>query len=162
MQQQINIIETGRTVVKVTAEETIETVKFSSEERIKVNVVDTTALVIEHDFSTVSVVATENISAFLPVVSTGAVADASILAHRLKFIGLALTNINNGFSGNVQPSGEIENNSWSWAPGSKIYIGVKVLTTTPPTIAESVFSQCIGLATSATKILLNAEQSFLL
>jgi hypothetical protein len=41
MEQQITIIETGRTVVKVTAEDTIETVKFPSEERIKIIIGDT-------------------------------------------------------------------------------------------------------------------------
>jgi len=109
--------------------------------------------------SIITMVANENIPAFLAVTGNGLVANSNIISHRNKIVGLALANINNGFSGLVQTGGSVENNSWTWLPGDKIFLNGTALSTIPPSTG---FIVQIGVAPASNAINIEIQPSILL
>jgi len=103
--------------------------------------------------------ATENIGAFVAVTSNGKVANSATTAHAGKVAGVSLAAITSGFTGSVQSVGEVENPSWTWTAGDVIYINGTSLSTTAPSTG---FSQRIGTAKSATKIVVELGEPILL
>lgn len=71
-----------------------------------------------------------------------------------QLLGLTVTAADLGESINVQRSGAVNNNGWSWAPG-RVYLGAAgALTQTPATDGNDVL---IGRAVSATRLLLDIQ-----
>lgn len=79
--------------------------------------------------------------------------------HIDMLLGISLTAATIGGAVNVQRSGILEDNSWSWALG-RIWLGANgTLTQTPP---AGDFDVLIGSAVSATRIILNIQDAILL
>lgn len=73
-------------------------------------------------------------------------------AHIDLLLGITLTAAGAGQPVNVQRSGAIDDNGWSWTPG-RIWLGMDgALTQTPPADGYDVL---VGAAVSATRIILN-------
>lgn len=74
--------------------------------------------------------------------------------HIDQLLGITLNAAGAGDELNVQRTGELNDASWSWAPG-RIWLGAAgSLTQTPP---ASGFDVLIGAAVSATRIILNIQ-----
>lgn len=75
--------------------------------------------------------------------------------HIFLLLGIATTAASAGNYLNVQRSGAIEDDAWSWSAGQRIYLGVHgALTATPP---NSGFDVLIGTALSPKRIALNLQ-----
>jgi hypothetical protein len=107
----------------------------------------------------VEVTVSENILAFEPINSDGTKADSSTVGKRGQLIGLALTNINNGFSGDAVLFGEITNPSWSFVAGNVVYLNGVTVSTTPPSTG---FIQKIGTMKSNTTLEINLGPTILI
>jgi hypothetical protein len=105
------------------------------------------------------IVATEDIPAFLPVTSTGKMANSANNAHRGKVVGLNTESVMSGFVAQVQESGEIVNPLWSWTNGDLIFINGTNLSTSAPTTG---WSQSIGVAKGPTSIVIALTDPVLL
>ena len=101
----------------------------------------------------------ETVTAFNAVTSDGLVANSSTVTHRNRIVGLALTDINAGFSGAVRIAGEVFNPSWSWTTGDRIFLNGAALSTTPP---SSGFVQLIATAKDTFTLILEIKQAVLL
>lgn len=97
--------------------------------------------------SSITVLATANLTSFTAVTSNGKPADSSNLALRGKVLGIALSDISNGFTGSVTGYGEVENPAWTWSPGDVVFLNGTSLSTTAPSTG---WSQVIGTARSST------------
>ncbi len=108
----------------------------------------------------VSIVATENLSAFGPVTSQGKKADsANPSASFGRVIGLATTAITSGFSGQVIEAGEITNPAWAWTIGDPIFLSGTGLSSTPPVTG---FVQQIGTAKGLATMVVDLSDPVLL
>lgn len=101
----------------------------------------------------------ENIPAFTFITFTGFKVDSSNLGHYGKVFGLVPMATNTGFIANVMEEGEVTNPSWSWSPGTKLFINGTTISSTPP---SSGFSQLVAVAKSADTIVVRIEPPILL
>lgn len=107
----------------------------------------------------VKVVVIEDILKYDVVNGDGSKANSSIIGKRNRVIGLAISNIANGFSGDVQQDGEIMNIAWSWTKGLPVYLNGTGLSHTSPV---SGFIQKIGIAINTNTIEISINQSILI
>lgn len=108
----------------------------------------------------VEFIAQENIAAFDVVTIDGFKARSANASHRSKVLGISRTAVNTGFTGIAINEGEISNPAWAWTISQNLFLnGVGQLSATPP---SSAFSQIIGRATGANKMLVELEESYLL
>lgn len=103
--------------------------------------------------------ASTNVPAFAPILSTGIVADSNNITHRHKVVGISISAAMATFNISVQFGGMVINPAWAWTAGQKIYINGSSLNNVAPSTG---WSMSVGKALSATKILVNLQQSFLL
>lgn len=103
--------------------------------------------------------ANENISAYVVVTADGYNADSSNVQHRNRILGISNQAISNGFTGNVVANGKIQNSSWTWNPGDKIFLNGTSLSTTAPNVG---FCQVIGVAYQTDTIDVQIKQGILL
>ena len=81
--------------------------------------------------------------------------DASDEAHVFRLLGLTSTAAQYAEPVNVMRSGVMEDDSWNWLPGARLYLGASgAVTSTPPT---SGFDVLIGTALSPKRIALNLQ-----
>lgn len=113
-----------------------------------------------NDLTSVDFVATADVPAFSPVIANGVVADNTVLAHRQKVIGISTTHVSTGFAGKAISAGQIQNPSWSWVIGDRIYIVGNTLSNTAP--STGLWSQEVGIANAANSIVVNIKFSILL
>lgn len=106
-----------------------------------------------------TVVAAEDLTAFSVVTSTGEIADSGTIAHIGKIIGINPALIATGFSGDVTSIGEVENLSWTWVAGDRLFLNGTSLSTTPP---GSGFIYLVGTAKNSTTIYVAPSISVLL
>ncbi len=84
----------------------------------------------------------------------GNIADAAIV------LGISRNAAADGSAVNIQYNGKMDDGAWTWAPQSPIYCGVSgVLTDAIPTSGMVIQ---VGTALSATSILVNIKQPFIL
>lgn len=76
-------------------------------------------------------------------------------AHIFSLLGVTLTAADAGLPVNVQRSGVVDDSSWHWAPGQRVYLGVNGALTAEP--AEEGFHVLIGTALSPMRLLLNLQ-----
>jgi len=107
----------------------------------------------------VEITVSENILAFEPINSDGTKANSATVGKRGQLIGLALANINNGFSGDAVLFGEITNPSWSFVAGNIVYLNGSTVSTTPP---NTGFIQKIGTMKSNTTLEVNIGVTILI
>lgn len=81
--------------------------------------------------------------------------DQSDEDHVFCLLGLTLTAADAGQAINVQRSGVIDDDSWSWTPGQRIYLGAAGALTASP--ATTGFDVLIGTALSTRRIALNVQ-----
>ena len=84
-----------------------------------------------------------------------AASSASDDSHVTALLGVSLTAAEAGAAVNVQRSGVIDDSGWSWVPGARVYLGQLGAITQAP--ANSGFDVLIGVALSATRLLLNLQ-----
>lgn len=106
-----------------------------------------------------SIVATENIPAFVAVTTSGKIADSGNLAHLGKVVGISTAAIANGFSGDVQFIGEMVNALWAWTAGDSIFVNGAGLSSIAPSTG---WSKKMGTAKNATTIIIEMEDTVLL
>jgi hypothetical protein len=106
-----------------------------------------------------SIVATENIPAFVAVTTSGKIADSGNLAHLGKVVGISTAVIANGFSGDIQFIGEIINPLWAWTAGDSIFVNGAGLSSIAPSTG---WSKKMGTAKNATTVIIDMEDTVLL
>lgn len=111
------------------------------------------------DHLEIEFVATEDVFAFVPVTSTGRIADSTLSIHRNKVIGICKADVLTGFVGIAVGFGQITNVLWSWTIGDRIYLNGNALSTTA---VSTGFSVQIGTATASDTIDVNIQPSILL
>jgi hypothetical protein len=90
-------------------------------------------------------------------------ADASEISHINSIIGLTISAIGSGFSGQVITLGDIEESSWNWAPDLPLFLGLNgLLTQVVPDSSNSVFSLMLGKAITAKKIYFQIHEPYIL
>lgn len=111
--------------------------------------------------SSISVVASATISAFLAVALLDAqavpadCADESALGN---VVGIATAGTNSGASCPIQVAGPVSFNGWNWTLGSPVFLGsAGRLTQTPPVGPSALFSQVIGIPVSADTLLIQLQ-----
>lgn len=113
-----------------------------------------------------SFTASASISGHAPVLLSGgqaAVADATVLAHLGRVIGITTGAANTGSPVAVFMHGSLTEPSWSWTPDAPVFLGAGALTQTPPTLGGGfVFSQRLGFALSPTVVFMDIEAPILL
>lgn len=107
----------------------------------------------------ISLAVAQTIAAYLPINSDGVLADSSLITQRGKLIGLTIEPINLGDAGDVVTQGEVDNPSWSWIAGDRLFLNGTTISNTPPV---SGFVQRIGTAKSSTKINIEIQEAILL
>ncbi len=105
-----------------------------------------------------TITATEDILAYDLITSDGKKADSGNIAHKDKIIGIALADISNGFSGDVQLFGELENSNWNWSVGYLFLNGTSISQTAP----ETGFSKIIGFIKNNITIIIDLQESILI
>ena len=100
-------------------------------------------------------VATEDITIYQVITSNGKVANSNTLNHRSKVIGISKTTTVTGFTGQVQIGGVIENPGWALTPYENVFLNGTAVSNTPPATG---FTQRIGKALSATKIIIDIDE----
>jgi predicted RecA/RadA family phage recombinase len=107
----------------------------------------------------ISVVASEDLDAFVAVTSGAELADSTNVAHWGRVIGLTLGAIAADSSGAIAKEGRVENPAWSWSTGDVLYLNGTSLSTTAPSTG---FSQVIGVALNATTVVIKLGVPILL
>ena len=96
-----------------------------------------------------TVVATQTIPAFSAVTSQGQLGSSSNFSHIGKIIGIAIEDIQVGFSGTVQNIGDLTNPLWSWTPGDVVFLNGTAFQNFPPEVG---FAQVMGMAKTSQTI----------
>ncbi len=95
--------------------------------------------------------ATENIPAFTVVTIDGHRANSNNpVSDRGRVIGVSEAAVLSGFIGTAITGGEITNPSWSWTPGTKLFLNGQNISAAAP---GTGFSQFIGTARNAQTII---------
>lgn len=82
-------------------------------------------------------------------------ADARQLDHAPRVLGVTTGASVEGAVSNIQAVGPMTESSWSWTPNLPVYLGQNgLLTQTPPAQPQAAFSLVIGVAVSATTLLI--------
>jgi hypothetical protein len=83
-------------------------------------------------------------------------ASADSLADAVRLAGVSLTAASSGASITVQSAGLVEHSGWTFTPGALVYLGLAgaLVESLPP---GAVFSQVIGRALSATRLLVQLQ-----
>lgn len=86
-------------------------------------------------------------------------ADATDTTHGDDTVGLTVGAANENEEVNVQRSGSLAFNGWSWTPGEPVFLSTTgTMTQVPPTAAGgAAFSQVIGHAETATTLFINPQ-----
>jgi hypothetical protein len=103
--------------------------------------------------------AAEDIPAYTFITVTGFKANSNNIAHYGKVIGIVQIATLTGFIASAVDEGEIQNPTWTWTPGAKLFINGTSISTTPP---ASGFSQKVAVAENANTIIVGLEQPVLL
>lgn len=98
---------------------------------------------------TISVLATEDLVAFVAVTANGKRADSTNTLQIGKVAGISAAAILTGFRGSVTTGGPIVNASWSWTINDSIFLNGTALSTVAPSTG---YLQPIGIATAADTI----------
>lgn len=109
--------------------------------------------------TSVSFNAQENILAFQAVTSDGKLGNSNLIQQKNKIIGIAQSNVNTGFVGNATGFGTIQNPSWNWTIGDKIFLNGTSLSSTAPSTG---FSILLATATKTDTIDVIIQPSILL
>lgn len=111
--------------------------------------------------STISVVASATISAYLAVALIAAEAspaDNATSGVIGNVVGIALAGTASGASCPIQIAGPVIYNGWSWTVGSPVFLGSSGhLTQTPPVSPSALFSQVIGIPVSSDTLLIQLQ-----
>lgn len=85
-------------------------------------------------------------------------ADSALLSTSEGFIGVVVSTINNGASGQVQIAGEatVDNGSVAFDLGKRVYLGLGIGTKTAPT-ADATAVVLVGIATATNKVILQPQ-----
>ncbi len=102
------------------------------------------------------VVFTDDVPAYYVVTSTGVAASSNDVTHIGRVVGIITENAQAGKSQIVIVSGMIINPTWSFIPGSPVYLNGNTLSNTAP---SSGFVQRIGVATSANTLIVQLGPS---
>lgn len=106
------------------------------------------------------ILAVDTLAPFSVVTINGKIADSSNLAYFNKVVGVnGSTQINSGFTGNVNVAGLVTNSGWSWSPGASIFLNGTNLSQTP---ASTGFSQVIAVAKTSDTIFVSLSDPILL
>lgn len=81
--------------------------------------------------------------------------DATDDAHIFSILGIALTAADAGRAVSVQRSGPIDDASWGWVPGQRVYLGAAGGLSGEP--AEEGFHVFVGTAVSQQRLLLSLQ-----
>lgn len=107
-----------------------------------------------------TIVAAENIPAWVPVTAQGRRADSGNPSASFgRVIGLAGDGIQRGRAGRVIRVGEITNPDWAWNTGEQIFLSGTGIANSAPT---SGFVQRIGTASGQTKMVVDLGEPILL
>lgn len=106
----------------------------------------------------VEFVAQEDIPQYSVVTIDGFVGDSDNLVHKNKILGIANDLTPQGQTGIATVEGEIENLLWTWNVNDNLYLNGINLSSIPPA-GSARFSKIIGRALTATKILIELEES---
>lgn len=86
-------------------------------------------------------------------------ADSANVNHRNKLLGIMTENVDSGFSGTCQTSGELVDSSWNFTPGTVLFLNGTSLSIVPPSTG---FSCEIARVIEPTKIFVLIKDSLLL
>ncbi len=123
------------------------------------NTIITNTVINNDDKIMISITVSTNILKGESVNLDGTKSNSSIVGKRDKIAGLANTDINSGFSGDIVVEGILQNSGWSWSINDIIYINGTSLSNTPPSTG---FIQKLGVAKNSTTIDIKIGQSILL
>lgn len=98
----------------------------------------------------VHIQATANIPRWGCLTASGELADSNTPAHEHHIIGLSDGAIVSGEWGDSILTGIAFDNSWTWTPGSMVYLNGTTLSQTPPGVG---FVQTVGWALTPTSML---------
>lgn len=102
----------------------------------------------------------EVLPAYKIVISDGTdayLADNTILANANALVGITLHSAAIGATVNIKENGVVENGTWSWTPGSILYLSTAGdMTHTPPATG---FCMEVGIPITATKVNFNPQMS---
>lgn len=107
----------------------------------------------------ISVLATENLAAYVAVTAGGKRADSTNPAHISKVVGISNAATLTGFRGDVISGGAIVNPAWAWNTNDTIFLNGTALSTVPPSTG---YIQPIGIATAADTISVEIQTPILL
>jgi len=85
--------------------------------------------------------------------------DSNDITFRNRIAGIVLEDIQTGHTAKIATSGLVENINWSFTPNSILFLNVKSISQTAPTVG---FIQEIGRAITNTKILIDIKQAIML
>ena len=90
-------------------------------------------------------------------------ADSATLAHAGRIAGVTKAAAAQGDAVDVQQNGTMTYSGWAWTPGSLLYLGANgAITDAEPTLPSALFSQIIGFAATATKIIISIQEPIIL
>lgn len=105
-----------------------------------------------------------NVSGHVAVMYSGAgllvPADASILSHLNKVVGITLNAALNGADLTIQGSGIVEHMGWAFTPDQPVFLGLSGSLT--QSMAGLLFALPVGIAVSATKLIVNIQPAIVL
>lgn len=104
----------------------------------------------------ISVIASESISKYDVVTTSGEKANSSNDDHRNKILGVATENIPPGQSGTIQTYGDMDNALWSWTSMSTIFLNGTNISSIAPL---SGFVVPLGKMRNATRIFIDMQMS---
>ena len=88
-------------------------------------------------------------------------ASAANAEHAFTLAGITTGAASSGASATVQRNDVIEHNGWAWTPGAPVFLGLGgALVQTPA--GGAVFIKPIGLALTATRLMLNIQPAMFL
>lgn len=88
------------------------------------------------------------------VTLSGLIANSNTMAHFNRVLGIVMDDVANGFIGTAIVEGEVDDPSWTWTPGSKLFLNGTALSLLAPT---SGFSQMIAIVRTDTKIFVRLQ-----
>lgn len=118
-----------------------------------------TTVYVQSPVGPVTLLASESIPAYQVVTSHGLNANSSTLGHIGRVVGISMGAIASGFTGPIAQSGSLTNPAWSWTPGVLLYLNGTTISATAPSTG---FSQKVGVAVTATTMIVEMDDPILL